>query len=813
LIFSITGCQDKRASLEKQYTEARLLFQQGFIDQPLPLAEAGFNDSAAYPDLIWRFRILTAEARNRKGRYAAALELLEPEPPSGIPAEILWRRRVTQAMSLCQLGRYPETEERFAQAAALQAEPGALNYARGRCAMKQGKWQTAENYLQLVTAQSSNPDPFLKLYALATLASLARRDLRYDEAIDLNKECLAILRSLQAPPLDELVLGNLGGLYVDLSDFNNGRENSEAAEKIAAQLNLLHDRQIWLMNIGSAQSIQGQSGMAEQSYNHALAIATELKDSGAIAACLHSLTMVKLGQHQLDVAEKYHLQAFKLRLKEDNLADWRLADAAIAAANGNYAKAILGFREVLQQREAEDARQHLFHFKQIWWIQSRLAGAYAAQGNSSEAEKWFQRSIATIDAGAKTLKHPELRTALRDNTPVYDGYVAFLIGQKQYAKALRVAQLGRARTLLLDEEKPTSKTPFADDAKVWLSKIQHYLARDKSVLLSYFETADECYLWTVTGNQVRVSPLGIKQPDLDNLIDSYQQEIQQHLPLADSPAAKKLYQLLVQPASDLVPKGSHVIVVADSKSYSINFETLVSAQGTDHYWIEDVELENARSIDLLIASHPRRVAAKGLLLIGAPAQADPHFVELPHAKEEMASAEKHFPSGKITKFAGADATPDSYLKNSPGMYKFIHLATHGTPNAIDPLQSAIILSPGKDGNFKLLARDIIDSKVRLNAELVTISACEGVGTQLQSLEGLLGLEWAFMRAGAHQVVAAVWDQDDAVTPALMDDFYDQLTQGKSAIDALHHAKLSILHAGGFHAAPYYWASLQLYTRS
>ena len=131
-----------------------------------------------------------------------------------------------------------------------------------------------------------------------------------------------------------------------------------------------------------------------------------------------------------------------------------------------------------------------------------------------------------------------------------------------------------------------------------------YLAHDKSVLLSYFETKDECYLWTVTAKELRLSSLGIKRPDLDNLIDSYQQEIQQHLPLADSPAAKKLYQLLVQPASDLVPAGSHVIVVADSKSYSINFETLVSSAGKDHYWIEDVELENASSIDLLIASHP-----------------------------------------------------------------------------------------------------------------------------------------------------------------------------------------------------------------
>jgi CHAT domain-containing protein len=812
-LFSITGCQDKRASLEKRYAEARLLFQQGFIDQPLPIAEAGYKDSTGYPELNWRFRILTAEARNRKGRYAAALELLEPEPPSNISSEIVWRRRIAQALSLCKLERYTETEERFAQAAALHAEPGALDYARGRCAEFRHELKIAENYLRLVTAQSSNPDPFLKLYALATLASLASRDLRYDEAIDLNRECLAILRSLHAPPLEELVLGNLGGLYVDLSDFNNGRENSEAAEKIAAQLNLLHDRQKWLMSIGSAQSIQGQSGMAEQSYNHALAIATELKDSDVIAACLHSLTMVKQGQHQLNEAEKYHLQVFNLGLKEGHLTDWRFAEAAIAAAHGNYAKAILGFHEVLQQREEEDARQHLFHFKQIWSIQSRLASAYAAQGNAAEAKKWFQLSIATIDAGAKTLKHQELRTALRDNTPVYDGYVAFLIAQKQYGKALQVAQLGRARTLLPDEEKPTNKALRPDDAKVWLSKIQHYLGRDKSILLSYFETADECYLWTVTANQLRLSPLGIKQPDLDNLIDSYQQEIQQHLPLASSRAAKRLYQILAQPGSDLMPKGSHVIVVADSKSYSINFETLVSSQGADHYWIEDVELENAGSIDLLIASHPKRVPAKGLLLIGAPAQADPHFVELPHAKEEMASVEKHFPSSKITSFSGSDATPDSYLKSSPGMYRFIHMATHGTPNAIEPLQSAIILSAGKDGNFKLLARDIIDGKVRLNAELVTISACEGVGTQLQSLEGLLGLEWAFMRAGAHQVVAALWDQDDAVTPALMDDFYDQVMHGKSAIDALHHAKLAILHGGGFHASPYYWASLQLYTRS
>jgi CHAT domain-containing protein len=809
----MTGCENRRASLDKRYAEARLLFQQGYIEQPLPLAEAGYKESASYPDLNWRFRVLTAEARARKGRYAAALELLEPEPPLNIPAEVLWRRRLAQASALCQSGQYPQAEERFDQSAALHVEPGALNYFRGRCELARQEWVKAEYYLRLVTAQNSNPDPFLKAYALATLGWLARRDLRYEEAIDLNSECLTIVRTVHAPPLEELALGSLGNLYLELGDLNNGRQNSEAAEKIAAQWKLLRDQQKWLLNIGHAQYEQEQSGMAELSFNRALAIANQIGDRDIAATCLHNLTMVKLGQHQLDVAEKYHLQEWKLGLKQDNLTDWQLDEARIAAAQSNYVNAALELRKLLQQVQNEDAQKHEFHYKLIWVIQSQLARNYAAQNNNAEAEKWFQRSIATVDEATKRMKHEEFRTALRDNIPVYDGYVAFLIAQHQPEKALQVAQLGRARTLLLDEAKPTAKAPVAEDAKGWLSKIQHYLGRNKSVLLSYFETEDECFLWTVTANQLRLSPLGIRGPDLDNLIDSYEQEIQQHLPVASSPAAKKLYQILVQPASDLVPRGSPVIVVADSKIYSINFETLVSSQGAEHYWIEDVELENASSIDLLISSHPKRLPAKGLLLIGAPAKADPHFVELPHAPEEMASVRRHFLPANITNFSGRDATPDSYMKSSPGRYKFIHLATHGTPNAIDPLQSAIILFSDKGGNFKLLARDIIDSKVRLNAELVTISACEGVGTQIQSLEGLIGLEWAFMRAGAHQVVAALWDQDDAVTPALMDDFYDQLMQGKSAAAALHHAKLSILHAGGFHASPYYWASLQLYTRS
>lgn len=813
-LLTISGCQEnKRASLEKKYAEAHLQFLQGFVDQPLQLAEAGYKESAPYLDLNWKFRVLTAEARARNGRFAEALELLQPDPPSDAPAEISERRRLAQALALCQLGDYAQAEARLAQAAALAEEHGgkkaAVNYARGRCEMSRREWRKAEDYLRPVAESDTTPDPYLKAYALASLGGSMAKELRYEEAIDWYNQCLPVVRSLRAPPLEQLALGNLGFLYAELRDFPNARKNSEEAEKIASQWKILRDQQKWLLDIGFVQSAQGLSGAAEESYKHALAIATQLGDTDVIARCLHDLTGLKLDQGHTELAEKYHRTEADLGLKGDSLLDWTLDQAEIDASHRDYDKAVVELRDLLQQVQNEDEQRHSARYRLRWAIQSHLARVYAAEHNLSEAEKWFKSSIVTVEEAARRMKRVEFSTAIRDNLPVFDGYVTFLIDQKREDKALQVAQEGRGRTLMQSADLPR----HPESSRVWLAKIQSYLRRNKSVLFSYFATEKECYLWAITPTQFRLYPLGMSRPDLDNLIDSYHQEIQQHLPLDASPAAKRLFQVLVQPAIDLAPPGSHVVVVADSKIYSLNFETLIAPRGYDHYWIEDVDIQNTSSIDLLVTDRQRRAPSKGLLLIGAPAQADPHFPELPHAPQEMESVRKHFLSSQVKSFSGRSATPDSYMTSSPGSFRFIHLATHGTPNALDPLQSAIILSAGSEGRFKLLGQEIINNSVHLNADLVTISACEGTGTNLQSLEGLVGLEWGFMRAGARQVVAALWDVDDSITPALMDDFYGQMEKGQSAADALRHAKLALLHAGGIHAVPYYWGALQLYTRS
>ena len=93
------------------------------------------------------------------------------------------------------------------------------------------------------------------------------------------------------------------------------------------------------------------------------------------------------------------------------------------------------------------------------------------------------------------------------------------------------------------------------------------------------------------------------------------------------------------------------------------------------------------------------------------------------------------------------------------------------------------------------------------------SACYGAGTRTYSGEGLVGLAWAFLRAGAHRVVAGLWEVDELASVDLMDDFYSGLQAGQTASSALRSAKLKMLKSDGSYSRPYYWASLQLYVGS
>jgi CHAT domain-containing protein len=75
----------------------------------------------------------------------------------------------------------------------------------------------------------------------------------------------------------------------------------------------------------------------------------------------------------------------------------------------------------------------------------------------------------------------------------------------------------------------------------------------------------------------------------------------------------------------------------------------------------------------------------------------------------------------------------------------------------------------------------------------------------------VGLAWAFLRAGAHNVIGALWEVSDTSTPRLMGDLYQGLQNGSPPSAALRNAKLALLHSQGEYRKPFFWAPLQIYT--
>jgi CHAT domain-containing protein len=206
-------------------------------------------------------------------------------------------------------------------------------------------------------------------------------------------------------------------------------------------------------------------------------------------------------------------------------------------------------------------------------------------------------------------------------------------------------------------------------------------------------------------------------------------------------------------------------------------------------------------------------ASKDLLLIGDPIPARNDFAPLPDAAPEIQRVQQHFPAEGQIVLTRAMAIPAAYAASGPDQFRYIHFAAHGTASRLSPLDSAVVLSaPREDPEyFKLYARDIVQHP--LNARLVTISGCYGSGVRTYAGEGLVGLAWVFLRAGSHNVIAALWQVADASSPLLMDRLYGELQAGKAPDAALRIAKLSLIHSSSVYRRPLFWGAYQLYAGS
>jgi tetratricopeptide (TPR) repeat protein len=182
---------------------------------------------------------------------------------------------------------------------------------------------------------------------------------------------------------------------------------------------------------------------------------------------------------------------------------------------------------------------------------------------------------------------------------------------------------------------------------------------------------------------------------------------------------------------------------------------------------------------------------------------------LPASLDEVEGLASLFPQNRI--FVGAEATEEHVKEVALGA-RLLHFACHGLVDEKSPLDSALALTipehqeKGRD-NGLLQAWEIVHD-LHLDADLVTLSACDTALGQDMGSEGLAGLSRAFQIAGARSVVASMWSVADIATSKLMKRFYGYLRQGKSKDEALRAAQTDLIHSPWL-AHPCHWAAFQL----
>ena len=684
---------------------------------------------------------------------------------------------------------------------------GAVLRAHGILAGQEAELALARQFfLGTVAFARSHHDRWLEASASVNLGWTALHTNRFDEAVDWSKAADRDAEALGAEDLAQSASGNLGWAYYQLGDGEAALERFREADKSAARLGDPGTELKWISTAGYVYRDTGDLARATQSYRRAFELARQIDSKDDIVNALEDLAQVSVDSGKLDEASAYIGQVAPMELAGGNhlSANVLLTEGMLAAARRQDQQAESLLREV-QDNAANPTTTRLGAGEQ-------LALLFEAEGNAHAAEQMYKATLSAFDSAQAELKSEESKLPFVANAArIYDDYIHLLLQQGRSDEALAVADRSRARTL--------AQALGADGGKGAMGAAAlnpRPIARKAgATLLFYWLGQKQSCMWAITPEKAAFFPLPAKA-EIAARVARYQKTLLDY----EDPLEKgnedgqALYKILVAPAAKLIRADAPVMILADGELSQLNFETLLvpGVRGNGlHYWIDDATLVSVPSLAMLAAAKPAPNSARSLLLLGDPVSPSEDFPSLPLFGFEVTRVRKHFDPRNVAVFTSQQATPAAYLGSSPAKYSYIHFVSHAVSSRTDPLDSAIILSgaSASPDSFKLYARDIMQRPI--HARLVTISACYGSGTRSYAGEGLVGLSWAFLRAGAQSVVGALWEVTDDSTPRLMDTLYQGIEDGQTPAVALRDAKLSLLHSDSKFGLPFYWAPFQIYS--
>jgi len=721
------------------------------------------------------------------------------------------------------LGDYAKAIEYAQQSLAIarsikdrQSEGAALGNL-GLAYLSLGDYAKAIEYQQqLLTIARSIKDRQSEGKALGNLGNAYYFLGDYAKVIEYQQQWLAIARSIKDRQSEGAALGNLGVAYLSLGDYAKAIEYAQQVLAIARSIKDRENEGIALGNLGNAYSSLGDYAKSIYYYQQQLAIARSIKDRQSEAIALGNLGVAYM----------------KL---------------------GDYAKAI------------EYAQQHLAIARSIKDRSSErialnnLGLSLYRQGKLSAAEKTLLDSIKVSESLRADLDDAKKVSIFDTQTDPYLNLQKVLIAQKKNNEALEIAERGRARAfveLLAGRLAPSASTQLTINPPN-IQQIQQIAKEQNATLVEYSTIWNEAlYIWVIkptgeiTFRSVDLKSLninlgqatettrvaaatgrGLNEQDTafaemirgtrdslgtsENNLSNQQATNRPHSTPTNSqtanPKLQQLYQLLIEPIADLLPTNPNdpVIFIPHQSLFLAPFASLQNAQG--QYLVEKHTIIIAPAIQILQLTHQsrqknRQTSAQNILVVGNPTMpqiGNPprQLPSLPGSEQEAQIIAKLLNTQAII---GPQATKISIVKQMLNA-RIIHLATHGFFKEVKSrdMPGAIALAPsGNDDGF-LTSSEILDLK--LNAELVVLSACN-TGRGTLTSDGVIGLSRALITAGVPTILTSLWPVPDAPTAELMAEFYRQLQQNPNKAQALRQAMLITMKK---HPEPRDWAGFTL----
>ncbi len=610
----------------------------------------------------------------------------------------------------------------------------------------------------------------------------------------------------------ELSLADLSLTFGDLASAGQyARSASERFTKTGDRSGLVLARQ----HQGDVALLNRSLPAARAAYTEVGTGAEALFPSVAVHARGRLATVEMFAGNWLDAERE--LDRARVDAAKLDMPDWREEDgygrAMLALARDRYDEAVtrlLALERIIPESNAGVRGD----------ILTRLAEAHAKAGRFDDAELALARAALFVERRRTLLTDRDQRAAAVqarsydwDRDRGFATTVAALVAAGRVEPALRLSEQRRSQLLLEALARRevlagraatgTRAAPLRSEADI------RRLLPESTAVLAYL--TGRGHEPTTVFVLTRDTLAAVKVTDVDNHISN----IERFVGLIAAgvwPEALsvQLGNAFLGAPIALLPKSvTRLVIVADGALHHVPFDALAVGDGTPA--VERFAISHAPSITVAAAwwsDAPRRPLPRllafgdpvGVAIAGLADGVTP--ARLPSAAKEARNVARFAPQSDV--YVGAEARESRIRRASIADVGILHFATHADVEEWSLMRSALLLAPGDREDGRLTTEEVLG--LRIEANLVVLSACRSGSGAVLVGEGLQGLTIPLLEAGASTVVATLWQVGDRSVEPMVELFYQKLATGAAVGDALHRAKRAARAAG---ISPAIWAAFTL----